>query len=362
MKDPQVTQAAARAFDIPGSLEAAVPYGSGHINDTYCATFRSNGSSARFILQRINTAIFKNPQALMENIGRVTRHLGQKAVGDANIDRRVLALIPVRSGEVLHVDASGGCWRMYDFVENADSFDKVQSPRQAFEAARAFGDFQAMLSDLPAPRLHETIPLFHHTPSRVAALEQAIAADVCGRVAACQAEIDYALDRKPLASALVAAGLPERTTHNDTKINNVLLERTTGKGICVIDLDTVMPGLAAYDFGDLVRTATSDSSEDETDLSRVAMRFEMFEALLRGYIETAGAFLTAEEKQSLATGGRLISYEIGVRFLTDHIAGDVYFKTHRAGHNLDRCRTQFRLVQSLEQQQDSISRLVDSIT
>lgn len=361
MKDIQSSLAAARAFNVSGELEGAAPYGSGHINDTYCVSFVDNGARTRFILQKINTSIFKDPAGLMDNISRVTHHLGAKVRGCHDGNRRVLSLIPARSGGPLHADAQGGFWRMYRFVENADSFDRVESPRQAFEAARAFGEFQAMLADLPAPRLHETIPNFHHTPSRVAALERAIASDVCGRASQCKPEIDFALARKSIATVLLDAGLPERVTHNDTKLNNVLLDRATGEGICVIDLDTVMPGLASYDFGDMVRTATSPTSEDETDLSRVSMQFPMFEGLVRGYLERASAFLTAAEREFLAFSGKLITYEIGVRFLTDYLSGDVYFKTHRAGHNLDRCRTQFKLVQSIEEQQDRMERLVASI-
>jgi len=218
-----------------------------------------------------------------------------------------------------------------------------------------------MLADLPAPRLHDTIPDFHHTPKRFAALEQAIGADVAGRVALARPEMDFALARKPLASMLLDAGLPERVTHNDTKINNVLLDDDTGEGTCVIDLDTVMPGLAAYDFGDMVRTATCTAQEDEQDLSKVEMQFPLFEALARGYMTTAAGFLTAEEKESLAVAGKLITFEIGVRFLTDFLSGDTYFKTHRQGHNLERARAQFKLLQSLEQQEGPICRLLEAI-
>jgi Ser/Thr protein kinase RdoA (MazF antagonist) len=273
----------------------------------------------------------------------------------------VLTLIPACDGRAWHVDENGGHWRAYSFIDGARSYDSVERPEQAQQAARAFGMFQKLLADIPAPRLHDTIPDFHHTPKRFAALEQAIGADVANRAALAKREIEFALSRRAMTSVLLDAGLPERVTHNDTKFNNVLLDDETGEGICVIDLDTVMPGLAAYDFGDMVRTTTSTALEDERDLSKVAMQLAMFEALVRGYLETAGGFLTKEEKEFLAFSGKLITFEVGIRFLTDYLSGDVYFKTHREGHNLDRCRTQFKLVESIEEQEERMSRLVESL-
>lgn len=353
--------AAARAFDIRGKFAGATPYGSGHINDSYCAIFEQRGASTRYLLQRINHHIFKNPVALMENIERVTAHLAARVADHPDRNRRALTLIPTRAGGVLHVDADGNYWRAYQFIGNATTYNSVQSPEQAFQAAKAFGEFQRMLADLPAPRLHDTIPDFHHTPKRFAALEEAIAADVAGRATRASQEIDFAQARKSLTARLVEAGLPERVTHNDTKINNVLLDDATGEGTCVIDLDTVMPGLAAYDFGDMVRTATSPAPEDERDLNRVNMEFPLFEALARGYLSSAGGFLTSAEKESLAIAGKLITFEIGIRFLTDYLSGDTYFKVHREGHNLDRCRAQFKLLQSIEFQEEQMAELIRSI-
>jgi aminoglycoside phosphotransferase (APT) family kinase protein len=261
----------------------------------------------------------------------------------------------------LHIDADGNFWRAYHFIENARTYDSVQSPAQAFQAAKAFGEFQRMLADLPAPRLHDTIPDFHHTPKRFAALERAIAADVAGRAILAKPEIDFALARKSICGVLLDAGLPERVTHNDTKINNVMLDDDTGEGICVIDLDTVMPGLVLYDFGDMVRTATSPGPEDERDLSKVNLQFPLFEALARGYLTSAAGFLTKEEKKHLAFSGKLITFEIGLRFLTDYLSGDTYFKVHREGHNLDRCRTQFKMVASIEQQEEQMVKLIGSL-
>lgn len=353
--------AAARSFEIGGEFAAALPYGSGHINDSYCVVFHHNGTRLRCIVQRINHHVFTNPPILMENIERVTAHLAARLSDRPDRSRRVLTLIPARAGGVLHIDADGNYWRAYQFIDNARTYDAVDSPDQAFQAAKAFGEFQSMLADLPAPRLHDTIPDFHHTPKRFAALERAIAADVAGRVALAGPEIEFALARISLANVLLDAGLPERVTHNDTKINNVLLDDTTGEAMCVIDLDTVMPGLAAYDFGDMVRTATCPAAEDEQDLSKVHIQFPMFEALARGYLASAGGFLTRAEKETLAYGGKLITFEIAIRFLTDHLCGDTYFKVHREGHNLDRCRSQFKLLESLDQQEDAMRNLLQSI-
>jgi hypothetical protein len=353
--------AAARQFQFPGEFFSATPFGTGHINDSYCVVFHQADVPTRYMLQRINHSIFRNPVALMENINRVTSHLATQVAGEPDRDRRVLTLIPARDGRAWHADAAGNYWRAYRFIENARTYDAVESTQQAFQAAKAFGRFQQLLVNLPAPRLHDTIPDFHHTPKRFAALEHAIAADAAGRAIQARPEIEFALARQSMTSILLNANLPERVTHNDTKFNNVMLDNATGEGICVIDLDTVMPGLAPYDFGDMVRTTTSPVAEDERDLSRVTMQFPMFEALVRGYLHSAGCFLTKPEIQSLVSAGKLITFEIGIRFLADYLSGDTYFKVHREGHNLDRCRTQFKLIESIEQQEERMNRLVESI-
>ena len=353
--------AIARQFKIPGQLSSVVPHGTGHINDTYCATFRHPEIEQRVILQRINANIFKNPVALMENIQRVTTHLSAQISGRSDNAHRSLTLISARDGHPWLVDEEGRYWRAYYFIDNARSYDTVESAEQAFQAAKAFGSFQRRLADLPSPRLHETIPDFHHTPKRLATLERAITADTANRAAMSRAEIDFALARRSMVSALLDANLPERVTHNDTKLNNVLLDDATGEAICVIDLDTVMPGLAPYDFGDMVRTTTSPAKEDELDLSKVAMQFPLFESLVRGYLDGAADFLTKQEKEFLVLAGKLITFEQGIRFLTDFLAGDTYYKTHRDLHNLDRCRTQFKLVDSIERQEERMNQLVNSI-
>jgi aminoglycoside phosphotransferase (APT) family kinase protein len=348
-------------FEIPGVFSGATPYGSGHINDSYSAVVLQDNQEARYLVQRMNHHIFKDPIAVMENIQRVTAHLAEQLIGAKDRDRRVLALVTARDGRAWHADEGGNYWRAYHFIEKASSYDAVESPEQAYQAGKAFGQFQKMLASMPSPRLHETIPDFHHTPKRFAALKRAIAEDVANRAAGAKQEIDFALAHESIVDVLVSANLPERVTHNDTKFNNVLLDDATGEGICVIDLDTVMPGLAAYDFGDMVRTTTSPAMEDEQDLSKVSMEFSMFEALTRGYLDAAGSFLTKAEKQHLAIAGKLITLEVGIRFLTDHLAGDTYFKVHREGHNLDRCRTQFKLVESIERQEEKMGRLVENL-
>jgi Ser/Thr protein kinase RdoA (MazF antagonist) len=361
MSEGQDAGGIARQFQISGEFRSATRYGSGHINDTYCVVFERAGTATRSIVQRVNHMIFTNPAALMENIHRVTSHLAAQAAGEPESERRVLSLIPARDGRAWHVDAEGNYWRAYRFIERARTYDAVESTEQAFEAAKAYGRFQQQLANLPAPRLHDTIPDFHNTPKRFLALEQAIAADVAGRASLTHREIAFALARKPMASVLLDANLPERVTHNDTKFNNVLLDDATGEGICVVDLDTVMPGLALYDFGDMVRTTTCAALEDERDLSKVTMQFDLFEALARGYLQSAGGFLTKAEKQHLAFSGKLITFEQGIRFLTDYLAGDTYYKVQREGQNLDRCRTQFKLIESIEAQEERMERLVEAM-
>lgn len=343
-------------FAIDGEFCGAQAWGSGHINDTYLASYQQNGQIVRYVHQRINHHVFRNPEAMMANIARVTAHI-QRKLGARGV-RHGLRLVPTRSGAAFCRDQEGNYWRTYHCIEGARSYDTIETPQQAYEAAHAFGEFQRLLADFPPPRLLETIPDFHHTPKRFAALLRAIEADVAGRVARAQPEIQFAMEHRSLCDALLSANLPERVTHNDTKINNVLLDDTTNEAVCVIDLDTVMPGLALYDFGDMVRTATCRAAEDERDLSKVRMELELFESLARGYLAATRGFLTPAELALLVVSGKVITFEIGVRFLTDYLQGDVYFKIHREGHNLDRCRTQFKLLESISQQETQMTRLV----
>ena len=355
----------AAEFAFGGRILSAAPYGSGHINDTFLTVTEGTEGQRRFILQRINHQVFKQPDLLMENVARVCAHAHAKlsAAGTTDAHRRALRLIPTHQGKAWHVDQAGNRWRCYDFIEGATGHDVVRSPAQAESAAKAFGAFQSLLADLPGERLHETIPDFHHTPSRFARFQAALAKDSHGRAAAAGPEIAFALARAGEVSVVVDAlrdgSLPERVTHNDTKLNNVLLDDITQEGVCVIDLDTVMPGSALYDFGDLVRTSTSPAAEDETDLSLVRMQLPMFAALVRGYLASARGFLTPREKELLPFAGKLITFEIGLRFLTDWLEGDTYFKIKRPTHNLDRCRTQFKLVASIEEQLPAMREIVE---
>ncbi len=354
----------AAEFAFGGKVLSASPYGSGHINDTFVTVVEADPAPRRFILQRINHLVFKQPDLLMENVERVCAHAHAKlrAAGVPDAHRRALRLIPTLAGRAWHVDPAGNRWRCYDFIEGATGHDVVRSPAQAESAAKAFGAFQALLADLAGGRLHETIPDFHHTPARFARLQSVLAADAHGRAAAAAPEIAFARARAHEVSMVVDAlrdgTLPERVTHNDTKLNNVLLDDVTQEGVCVIDLDTVMPGSALYDFGDLVRTSTSPATEDETDLSKVTMQLPMFEALIRGYLASARGFLTPREKELLPFAGKLITFEIGLRFLTDWLEGDTYFKIRRPSHNLDRTRTQFKLVASIEEQLPAMREIV----
>ena len=352
-------------FDTRGDWIDAIPFGTGHINDTFLVTCNQAGTPVHFTLQHINTNIFRDPAGLMDNVRRVTAHAqaSLRAARAPDASRRALRLVPTLTGDVLHVDAAGQAWRCYHFIEHCSTCDIVDSPRKAYEAARAFARFQALLAGMPGPRLNETIPDFHHTPKRFAALHAAWRDDPKGRAPSVQPEIDFALSQESEAGRLVTlmrqGELPERITHNDTKINNVLLDDATDEGICVIDLDTMMPGSALYDFGDMVRTATMNLAEDAVDYPRVACRREIFEALARGYLD-AGDFLTDAERSLLAFSGRLLTLECGVRFLTDYLQGDAYFKIHRPEHNLDRCRTQFALVRSIQHQEADLQGFVDA--
>jgi Ser/Thr protein kinase RdoA (MazF antagonist) len=356
--------AIAHEFTLVGDILAATPYGSGHINDTYKVDVQSERGPSRYVLQRINHKVFLRPDELMANVERVCAHAFSKLqqAGTPDAERRTLRLIPTRHSKAWHIDPAGNRWRCYHFIEGATGHDVVRSAEQAHAAAKSFGAFQALLADLPGGRLHETIPDFHHTPSRFARFQQALVQDAHGRAAASVPEIAFALARAHEVSVVVDAlrdgTLPERVTHNDTKLNNVLLDDITQEGICVIDLDTVMPGSVLYDFGDLVRTSTSPAAEDETDLAKVRMQFPMFEALVKGYLETTRGFLTSKEKELLPFAGKLITFEIGLRFLTDWLEGDTYFKIKRPTHNLDRARTQFKLVESIEAQLPAMQALV----
>jgi Ser/Thr protein kinase RdoA (MazF antagonist) len=353
----------ARSFALGGEIEALAPYGSGHINDTFVSTVRTPAGTRRFAHQRINHNVFKKPEQVMENIERVTVHLRGKIVAaGGNPDRETLNLVPANDGRTFHRDAKGNYWRTYFFIEGARTYDVAQDPGHLYRASKAFGRFQKMLSDLPAPRLHETIPGFHDTRRRYQQFTEAVAADPLGRAGEVREEIDFITARKDQAPVLIEllerGEAPERIVHNDTKFNNVMIDDATGEAVCVVDLDTVMPGLVMYDFGDSVRTGACSAEEDEVDLSKVEMQLDKFDRLAAGYLEEAGEFLLPVEIDRLAFSARLITLEQAIRFLADHVAGDVYYKTHRPGHNLDRARTQIRLVRDMEAKADRMEDIV----
>lgn len=357
----------ARLFDMRADFVHAHPYGSGHINDTYCAWYDAAGQRIRYIHQRINHHVFKNPVQLMENVERVTHHSLQLllAQGHPEAYRRTLTCIPAIDGKPYAVDAEGNVWRTYPFIERARGYDVLETTHQAYQAARAFGEFQKLAAGLPGERLHETIPHFHHTRKRFEAFLVALENDSHQRAADVRAEIDFVRAREADCSRivdLIASGeIPERVTHNDTKLNNVLLDDVTAEGVCVIDLDTTMPGSALYDFGDMVRTAVPKLAEDATDLSSMDLKMDMFESLVKGYTETA-TFLNSTEKQHLAYAGKLLTLECGIRFLTDYLQGDVYFKIKRPSQNIDRCRNQFAFVQAIERRMSELEDKAASLT
>lgn len=353
-----------RSFGIAGECLGGEPYGSGHINDTFAVRYDQAGTIVRYIYQRINNRVFKNVPALMDNILRVTRHQNRNIQlnGMSDKSRRCLTVMIEESGLPFHIDNEGAYWRVYYFIEKARTYDRIESCEQARAAAAAFARFQKELVDLPGDRLHETIPDFHNTPKRFAALCEAIEKDKMGRAKKAEAEIAFFRERESFFGVVVGAmesGLvPERVTHNDTKLNNVMIDDQSGEGVCVIDLDTVMPGSALYDFGDMVRTGTNTGNEDELDLSKVSMDIEMFRALAESYLSEAVSFLTPTEIELMPASGRLITLEIGMRFLTDYLEGDQYFKVHREDHNLQRSRTQIALARSIENQFDEMDKIV----
>jgi hypothetical protein len=358
-------EAISREFALEGTFLRADLLRSGHIHDTYAVRLQGAAGPRRYVIQRINTEIFRDLECLTSNVVRVTEHLNRKlaAATDSEGRQEALNVIPTHAGEPLFRDTDGGVWRAYDFIEHTRTVDIVEHPDQAREGAYAFGTFLEALADLPLPRLHETLPCFHDTPRRFAAFKEAVDAVPQDRASEAKDEVAFALARAPLtellSTALARGDLPERVTHNDTKINNVLFDVDTGEGVCVIDLDTVMPGAAAYDFGDLVRTTTATAAEDEPDLRKVRLRLDLFEAVVHGFLDAASELLTPAEVESLVVAGKVITFETGLRFLADFLQGDIYFKTARPAHNLDRARTQFELVRQLEEQEPQLQTIVE---
>ena len=350
-------------FKLPGELKECIRYGSGHINDTYRLTYETPQGTKRYILQRMSTSIFKKPLELMENVSGVTAWLRKKIIENGgDPERETLTLVKSNDGLPYFVDSTGEYWRVYLFIEGATCYDAVKDDNDFYQSAVAFGHFQRLLADYPAETLHETIKDFHNTPDRLEKFKKAVAEDICGRAASVQKEIDFILEREEMTHALydlqLDGRLPLRVTHNDTKLNNIMIDDETGKAICVIDLDTVMPGLTANDFGDSIRFGASTALEDEQDLSKVSCDLHLFDVYARGFIEGCGGALTDLEIDMLPMGAILMTFENGIRFLTDHLEGDHYYHIHREGHNLDRCRTQLTLVKDMQEKLPQMNAII----
>ncbi len=341
-------------FQIEGLFVSAKPFGNGHINDTRIVTTKDEaGKPHQYVLQKINKSVFKDVPALMENYASVTEYIRKQIIADGgDPDREVLNLVPSVDGLVYTIDQNGDYWRMLVYVTDSMSYDKVEKPEQFYDSAVAFGHFQYMLRDYPADTLHETIKNFHNTPDRYRQLMEAVELNPCGRLASVMEDVEFAKAREEFAGTLerarIAGKLPLRVTHNDTKLNNILFDTNTGKSICVVDLDTIMPGYSVNDFGDSIRFGATTALEDEADLSKVNFDIELYELYVKGFIKGANGGLTPNELDLLPIGAIMMTYECGMRFLTDYLLGDTYFRTHRPGQNLDRARNQFKLVRDME--------------
>lgn len=356
-----------RAYDLPDTVLGAVRYGQGHINETYCVVCQpQEGDCIRFILQGLSQAAFPHPEELMENFTGITNYLRERIINaSGDPGRETLSLVKTTDGKDYYQDTNGKIWRLMPFIENTDCYQSATP--ELFEAsARAFGRFQYMLQGYPAETLHETIAKFHDTEDRLYKLKQAISKASPVKIAECKAEIDFVLCREQDCSvalkALREGKLPLRVTHNDTKLNNILIDRDTHEGICVIDLDTTMPGLSINDFGDSIRFGANHSAEDEKDLSKVNFDIELYEVYTRGFLEGAQGSLTPDELEYLPWGARLMTLECGIRFLTDYLEGNHYFRIHYPEQNLDRCRTQFKLVKDMEEQFEEMAAVVQKYT
>lgn len=354
------------AFPFNGELTSIESTDTGLINSTYMLTFSDGNQDFQYVLQKINTNVFKKPDELMSNIMNVTGFLRNKInLSGGNAARETLTFLYTKDNSPYYLDENGGCWRSYIYISKCYTCDKIDSDVKAFRSGKAFGKFQRMLSDYPAANLFETIPHFHDTPSRYSDLKNAVDENLSGRLQKIQAELSFALDREKDAPKLVdlaAEGkIPMRVTHNDTKINNVLFDSITNEAICVIDLDTIMPGLSLYDFGDSIRSGAVTSDENEQDLNKYGLDINLFKSYTEGFLSEAGHALNEEEIANLAFSAKLMTLECGVRFLTDYLNGDTYFKTEYPEHNLVRCRTQFKLVEDIEKHIDEMNECVNEI-
>ena len=350
-------------FSINGHFTGYEKINNGHINSTYNLIFEDNGEPMKYVLQKINTVVFKNPDGLMSNIVAVTKHIAKK-YDEQNIDdaeRRTLHFLPCVDGKYYYIDKEDNCWRLYIYVDDVYTCNTIDSEVVFNNAGIAFGEFQNILSDFDGASLFETIEKFHNTASRFENLKKAIEENKAGRLDSVKAEVEFALARENdthiLVDMIADGKLPLRVTHNDTKLNNILFDNITNQGICIIDLDTVMPGLSLYDFGDSIRFGANTATEDEKDLSKVSLSLSLYEAYVKGYLSNAKDALTDLEKELLPFGAKIMTYECGIRFLTDYLNGDVYFKIAYPEHNLDRCRTQFELVADMERKMEDMQKI-----
>lgn len=357
-------QEAIANFKYEGKLVFSEPYGNGHINDTFLLIFNTvERGQVKVIQQKINKEVFLKPVELMENIVGVTSYLREQIIEEGgDPERETLNVIPALDGKSYYLDSDGEYWRAYIFITDATSYDQVEKPEHFHQSGVAFGQFQRRLAEYPAESLHETIKGFHDTKARFEVFKRMVENDVCSRAKSAEKEIQFVFEQQEIASYfsdLQSRGeIPLRVTHNDTKLNNIMIDNKTGAGICVIDLDTVMPGLAMNDFGDSIRFGASTAAEDETDLSKVSCDMELFELYTKGFINGCGGRLTKKEIELLPMGALTMTYECGMRFLTDYLQGDTYFKIHREQHNLIRSRTQFKLVEDMRKKWDTMQEIV----
>lgn len=341
-------------FSLPGTLNKAERFGSGLINDTHLCEFQENNAVRKYILQRINALVFKSPEQVMENVEVVTSHIARRLTAEGVKDPASVtpALIRTRDGRSFYRDSEGAYWRMFHFIESGMVYDTVQDRKHAYEVGRGLGRFQALVSDLSPDRLHDTLPGFHHTPNYLHEYDEAFGADAMKRAAGVRAEMEFVSRRRdlaPLLTDLMSKGeIPVRVVHNDPKVNNVMIHAVTREALCMLDLDTVKSGIVHFDFGDCVRSAANPAGEDAEDLGSVGIDLSLFEAVTKGYLREAGAFLSRKEIEMLPASVKVITFELGLRFLADYLRGDRYFKIQYPSHNLHRARVQFKLLESIE--------------
>lgn len=363
MSNPFNLEKICSLFNLNGEFIEYKRNTNGHINSTFILTFNEDGNIKKYVLQKISTEIFKNPEGLMNNIVGVTKHIRKKN-DDMNTpwaDRCTLTFLPTTNGKYFYLDEENNCWRVYEFIDDVYTCNAIENLSDFYNAGVAFGEFQNLLADYDSSSLVETIPNFHNTVSRFADFKKAIQENKSGRLDNVIEEVEFAIAREKdthiLVDLIAEGNLPLRVTHNDTKLNNILFDNATNKGICIIDLDTVMPGLSLYDFGDSIRFGANTAAEDEKDISKVSLDLELYEAYVKGYLSSAKDALTDLEKELLPFGAKLMTYECGIRFLADYLNGDIYFHTDYADHNLVRARTQFALVADMEKKMDEMKEI-----